>query len=272
MQQSLTVAILTKNEELLIERAIRSAWCAQEVLVLDSGSTDRTCEIASQLGARVVHQPWLGWRAQHQRAVELASHDWVMKLDADEIISTELGSSIRRALANDPDPHDGFVVERVDEFMGRIVPSSVRRKNRDAFVRIFNRRFSVWDPDKAIHEKVKVAGNFRRLDGSLLHWRNASFSRMLETYSANADVEAQLILKQHPNGPSLLMLAGKPLLRFGWSFVVCGGWRYGTLGFLRSAMQSMAQFISLAKAWEQRHAEPKLQPSTELYRPSTGEG
>jgi glycosyltransferase involved in cell wall biosynthesis len=270
MQQPLTVAILTKNEEVLIERAIRSASFAEEVLVVDSGSTDQTCEIAARLGARVVNQPWLGWRGQHQRAVELAQHDWVMKVDADEVISSELAASIRQALASDPDPHDGLVVRRVDEFMGRIVPSSVRRRHREAFVRIFNRRFSAWDPDKTIHEKVKITGRFRKLSGSLLHWRNASLSRMLETYSANADVEAKTILKQHPNGPSLLAMAGKPVLRFGWSYIVCGNWRFGTLGFIRSAMQAMGQFISLAKAWEQRHARVDSQPAVEFYEPTRG--
>jgi len=201
-----------ENEEVLIERAIRSASWAEEVLIVDSGSTDKTCEIATRLGARVVQQPWLGWRGQHQRAVELALHDWVMKVDADEVISKELAASIRQALGSDPDPRDGFVVRRVDEFMGRIVPSSVRRRHRDAFVRIFNRRFSVWDPDKAIHEKVKITGQFRKLPGPLLHWRNASFSRMLETYSANADVEAKAILKDHPNGPPLLLIATKAVV------------------------------------------------------------
>lgn len=269
MQQPLTVIILTKNEEILIERAIRSASWADEVLIVDSGSTDQTCKIAAGLGARVVQQQWLGWRAQHQRAVELARNDWVMKVDADEVISIELAASIRRALADDPDPRDGLVVQRLDECMGRIVPSSLRRENRDSFVRIFHRRFSYWDPEKTIHERVKITGQFRTLSGPLLHWRNASLSRMLETYSANADVEAKLILKSHPSGPSLLLLAGKPLLRFAWSYMACGNWRYGTLGFLRSSMQAMAQFLSLAKAWELCHANSNSQPPVEFYQPAT---
>jgi len=268
MEQSLTVAILTKNGELVIERAIRSASWAAEVLIVDSGSTDKTCEIATRLGARVVHQSWLGWRAQHKRAVELASHDWVMKLDADEVISKELAASIQQALAADPDPQDGFVVERIDEFMGRLMPTTARRKRRDTFVRIFNRRFSVWDPDKPIHEEAKIAGRFRPVSGPLLHWRNASLSRILDTYNANADVESKVILNRSPNGPSLLTIAGKPVLRFGWSYFACGNWRYGTLGFIRSAMQAHAEFISLAKAWEQRHAQRQLQPSAEFYEPS----
>jgi (heptosyl)LPS beta-1,4-glucosyltransferase len=262
-RQPLTVAILTKNEELLIERAIRSASWAEEVLILDSGSSDRTCEIATRLGARVVHQPWLGWRAQHQKAVDIATHDWVMKIDADEIFTPRLVESICGVLDADPDPKDGFVVQRIDEFMGELVPNARRRSRRMTFVRLFNRKFSQWDPEVLIHERVKVAGKFRMLEGSLLHWRNASFSRMVETYNANADVEARLLLSRRPQGPSPLALIFKPMLRFGWVYFICGGWRRGMRGYLRSVSIAMGEFISLAKAWEQRHAQPRIDPPKE---------
>jgi len=262
-RQPLTVAILTKNEELLIERAIRSAAWADEVLILDSGSSDRTCEIATRLGARVVNQPWLGWRAQHQKAVDLATHDWVMKIDADEIFTPPLVESIRRALDSNPDPRDGFVVDRVDEFMGELVPSARRRSRRLTFVRLFNRKFSQWDPDVPIHERVKVAGACRLLEGPLLHWRNASFSRIVETYNANADVESRVILSRRPQGPSPLAVIFKPMLRFGWVYFVCGGWRHGMRGYLRAMSGAMGEFLSLAKAWEQRHAQPRIDPPKE---------
>jgi (heptosyl)LPS beta-1,4-glucosyltransferase len=262
-RQPLTVAILTKNEELLIERAIRSAAWADEILILDSGSTDKTREIAARLGARVVEQPWLGWRGQHQKAVDLAAHDWVMKIDADEIFTTQLATSIQAALAADPDPHDGFVVDRMDEFMGVLVPNSRRRSRRQTFVRLFNRRFSLWDPDVLIHERVKVAGKNHMLEGSLLHWRNASFTRMIETYNTNADVESRIIIKEHPEGPSVLKVIFKPALRFGWVYFIRGGWRCGMRGYLRSMVMAMAEFITLAKAWELRHAQPRIHPPKE---------
>ena len=262
-RQPLTVAILTKNEELLIERAIRSAAWADEVLILDSGSTDKTCEIAARLGARVVDQPWLGWRGQHQKAVDIAAHDWVMKIDADEIFTPQLAASIQAELAASPDPHDGFVVDRMDEFMGELVPNSRRKSRRQTFVRLFNRRFSQWDPDVLIHERVKVAGKFRPLEGPLLHWRNASFSRMLETYNANADVEARVLIKEHPEGPSALKLIFKPMLRFGWVYFIRGAWRCGMRGYLRSMCMAMAEFITLSKAWELRHAKPRIDPPEE---------
>ena len=260
MRQPLTIAILTKNEELLIERAIRSCSWADEVLVLDSGSTDRTCEIAARAGARVEHQPWLGWLGQHQRAVDLAAHDWVMKIDADEIITAALARSIDAALSADPDPRDGFVVDRAEEFMGAFIPNPRRHSQRMAFVRVFNRLHSRWDPDVLIHERVKVTGNAHMLAGQLLHWRNPNIARMVTTYNSNADVEARMLVKEHPGGPPALTIVFKPLLRFGWAYFIRGGWRGGMRGYLYAAMRAMAEFLSLAKAWELQNAKPSPHP------------
>ncbi len=102
-----SVTILTRNEEELIARCIASVGWADEVLVLDSGSSDRTREIAAALGARVYVQPWLGWVGQRARAIELASHDWIFVLEADEIVSDRLARSIVRALATSPTEGDG---------------------------------------------------------------------------------------------------------------------------------------------------------------------
>jgi len=264
MRQPLTIAILTKNEELLIERAIRSCAWADEVLVLDSGSTDRTCEIAAREGARVEHQPWLGWLGQHQRAVELARNDWVMKIDADEIITAELARSIDKALSADPDPRDGFALDRAEEFMGEFVPNARRHSNRLTFVRVFNRQHSMWDPDVLIHERVKVAGKSHMLEGQLLHWRNPTFKRMVDTFNANAEVEARMLIRAHPGGPSILTIVFKPMLRFGWVYFVCGCWRAGMRGYLYAATRAMSEYLSLVKAWELRNAKPRPHPPAQL--------
>jgi (heptosyl)LPS beta-1,4-glucosyltransferase len=260
----LTIAILTKNEELLIERAIRASSWADEVLVLDSGSTDRTVEIAHRLGARVVVQPWLGWLDQHRKAVEVAANDWVMKVDADEIITPELARSIERALAANPDPRDGFALDRTEEFMGEFMPNSRRKLRRMDFVRVFNRKHSNWDPEVLIHERVKVAGKTHMLEGHLLHWRNPTYSRVVTTFNSNADTEAKMILRDRPQGPSVLAMLFKPVLRFGWIYFLHGAWRCGMRGYMYAATRAMGEFMSLAKAWEQRHAQPRPHPKTEV--------
>jgi (heptosyl)LPS beta-1,4-glucosyltransferase len=263
----LTIAILTKNEELLIERAIRASSWADEVLVLDSGSTDRTVEIAQRVGARVEDQPWLGWLGQHRKAVELATNDWVMKIDADEIITPELARSIQQALGANPDPKDGFALDRTEEFMGECMPNARRKLRRLDFVRVFNRRHSNWDPEVLIHERVKVAGTVHMLEGKLLHWRNATYSRVVTTFNSNADTEAKVILRDRPQGPSVLAIVFKPLLRFGWTYFLRGGWRCGMRGYIYAVTRAHGEFLSLAKAWEQRHTEPKPHPAPEQLLP-----
>ena len=98
------------------------------------------------------------------------------------------------------------------------------------------------------------------LEGQLLHWRNPSLARMMDTYNKNADVEAGMLLKEWPNGPSVLQIVFKPVLRFGWTYFLRGGWRGGMRGYLYAVTRAVAEFLSLAKAWEARHAKPRLNP------------
>ena len=118
MPQRISAVILTKNEAAIIERCIRGAlaW-ADEIIVLDSCSTDGTREIAASLGARVLEQPWLGWVPQRQRSIDAAANDWVFVLEADEITDGALAAAICETMAGEPDPRDGYNVVRRDEFL-----------------------------------------------------------------------------------------------------------------------------------------------------------
>src|SRR3954447_23349753 len=136
----ITFVILTKNEEAFIERCLASVAWADEALVLDSGSTDRTREIARSLGASVYEQPWLGWVPQRQAGIALARNDWVLILEADEIVSDELRDGICAVMASSPEPRDGYVVDRRDEFFGQLFPNMRRAALRRTFVRLFNRK------------------------------------------------------------------------------------------------------------------------------------
>ena len=113
----LSVVIITKNEEKFITDAIKSAIFADEVLVLDSGSIDNTCTISQELGAKVLHQDWLGFGMQKNKAVELASNDWVFVLDADERITSKLQAEILNTLKNPV--ADGYHVARLNNFFGK---------------------------------------------------------------------------------------------------------------------------------------------------------
>ncbi len=267
----ITVIILTRNEAGFVERAIRSASWADEILVLDSESTDNTRELAAHLGATVCTQPWLGWLGQKARAVELAKHDWIFSLDADEIITPELAASIRRLKASEPQAEEGFVVDRQDEFLGRLMPSIRRPSKRDSFVRLFNRTRSGWDPAVIVHEEVVCPGRLHKLGGPLLHWRNYQISEQLQTLNRNSDLEARMLQDQ---GLSRLVLGmtAKPLLRFGWIYLWCGCWRAGWRGFIFAALHGFTEWLRHAKAWEVRFAEPARNPPPAIYVPEPDHG
>jgi glycosyltransferase involved in cell wall biosynthesis len=260
---ALTVLILARNEESCIARAIGSVRFADEVLVLDSESTDRTAEIAASLGARVVRQPFLGFGAQHRRGVSLASHDWILSLDADEIVTPELAASINAALDAGPNPRDGYVVVRLEEFLGRIMPDMRRRSKQLNFVRMFNRQHSNWNVNHIVHEEVEVPGRRFMMDGPLLHWRNYTIAAQLRTLERNSELEARQLNDE--GRASLLTLMFKPFLRYGWIYVVSGCWKQGVRGFIWASMHAFGEFLRQARAWEQRHVTPLPHPPRSLY-------
>lgn len=259
----LTVLILTRNEAAVIARAIRSVAWAEDILVVDSESADDTRAIAAELGARVVVQPWLGWLGQKRVGVEAAREDWILSLDADEIVTPRLAAAIRAALAADPDPRDGFVLDRQDEFLGELMPNMRRRAKRDAFVRLFNRRESGWDPAKIVHEEILCPGALHPLEGPLLHWRNYAIGPQLDTLNRNAALEAEM-LRGRSRAALAFGMTVKPPLRFAWIYLRSGYWRHGLRGFAMAGLQSFAEFLRHAKAWEAGYVPPRPHPPADL--------
>ena len=267
--QRVSAIMLTKNEELLIGRAIASVKpFADEILLVDVNSTDRTRDIAEASGAVVHSQDWLGWVEQRRKAAGLAKNDWLFFLDADEIVTPELASAIRSAMAGDPDPGTGFVVEREDEFLGRMMFNMRRASKQAGFVRLYNRSRSDWRSDMLIHEEVRCPGPLLKLRGALLHWRNYTIAEQVATYNRYSELEARGIPLTNTL-TSTLRIVFKPLLRFLWIYVKCGNWRLGMRGFLWSGMNAVAEFLRLAKAWERQCVPRMVDPPASVYSPSS---
>src|ERR1700737_1207798 len=114
----ISATIITLNEERNVSRVIESLRCCDEVVVVDSGSTDRAVEIASRLGARVIESPWRGYAGQKNYASENAANDWVLSLDADESVSEALEGEIWQIKKNGPQ-YDGYTVPRLAQYLGR---------------------------------------------------------------------------------------------------------------------------------------------------------
>jgi glycosyltransferase involved in cell wall biosynthesis len=147
----LSIVIITKNEEKVIADAIKSASFANEVLVLDSGSTDKTIEIAKELGARVEQSEWLGFGKQKNKAVNLAKNDWVFVLDSDERITQELQEEILKELQTPKSK--GYFVPRLNRFFGKDIKTCGLYP--DHTIRLFNRKFGSFN-DVEVHESVQL--------------------------------------------------------------------------------------------------------------------
>jgi len=160
----LSIVIITKNEEKFIFDALKSAIFADEVVILDSGSEDQTCNIAKKIGARVEQQAWLGFGAQKNKAVELADNDWVFVLDADERITPELRDEIIFTLKNPQ--FDGYRIARLNNFFGK----NIRHCGLypDYSIRLFNRQKGKFN-DVPVHESVQIQGNTDKLKNHMLH-------------------------------------------------------------------------------------------------------
>jgi len=191
MHNQLSIVIISKNEEKFIADAVKSALFADEVLILDSGSIDNTCVIAQQLGARVLHQDWLGFGAQKNKAVGLAKNDWVFVLDSDERITAELQSEILNTL-QDP-AADGYHTARLNNFFGKNIWHCGLYP--DYSIRLFNRQKGRFN-NVPVHESVQIQGNTDKLKNHMIHLAFDTveeFSNKQKKYAALSQKKKNLI-------------------------------------------------------------------------------
>jgi len=219
MDNKLSVIIITYNEEDNIKSAIKSARFAQEVIVVDSGSSDLTCSIAEKNGAKVYHQNWLGYGKQKNHAIKLTKNPWVFVLDADERITSLLQKEIRSILKMPM--FDGYYVPRLNSFFGKYIRSCGLYP--DFSVRLFNKtkaRFS----ESPVHEKVKLKSNAGYLKNHLLH--NAYHS--VDEFVNKQKKYAHLSIKKRSYFKAIL----SPIWTFVKIFIIRYGFVDGWRGFV----------------------------------------
>jgi glycosyltransferase involved in cell wall biosynthesis len=239
----ISATIITYNEERKIARAIESLRCCDEILVLDSGSIDRTVELASNLGARVVESEWRGFAGQKNYASELAAHDWVLSIDADEALSEALEAEIWQLKKNGP-RFDAYTMPRLAQYLGRWIFHSGWYPDRK--VRLFDRRRASW-VGKFVHESVRVNGTVGHFDANLLHFTCDSLSEHLKTMDRYTTLAAeQIIAEKRRVGWANLVL--DPPWTFFKTYVIDRGFLDGTEGLAIAYMAALYNFLKYAKA------------------------
>lgn len=206
----LSACIITFNESDRIEACVRSVGFCDEVIVVDSHSTDDTRERAAALGARVIARDWPGYRSQKQFAVDAASNDWVLCVDADERVSVELRTEIESWRERGFGGYSGWSVPRITEYFGKFL----RHGNAypDRLIRLFDRRRGGW-VGQEIHENTRVAGRVGKLQGHLEHYSYRSLSDHHQRMQRYAELMARAL---HAAGKRCGL--GKVLFNPQWRF------------------------------------------------------
>lgn len=240
----LTVAIIAYNAASHIGPCLASASFAGEILVVDSGSTDGTAEIARRHGGRVESKEWLGFGRQKQHAVAIASHDWVLCLDADERVTERLALSIREALASRP--YKAYRMARRNRFLGAWL--SHGEGYPDWTLRLFHRGSASWSNDD-VHEAVLTTAEVGRLDGDLLHDSAEDIATYVAKQNRYTTLHAEALYKQGVRASPWRLIAS-PLARFVKFYIFRLGFLDGAAGFAHILIGCHASFLKYLKLLE----------------------
>jgi glycosyltransferase involved in cell wall biosynthesis len=239
----ITATIITLNEERNIARAIESLRCCDEIVVLDSGSADRTVELAEKLGARCIESPWRGYAGQKNWAAEQAMHDWILSLDADEALSEALEGEIWSLKKSGP-KFDAYTMPRLAQYMGRWILHSGWYPDRK--VRLYDRRKARW-VGSFVHESVQVEGRLGHLDANLLHFTCDSLSEHLKTMDRYTTLAAEELVS-HKTRIHLRHLILDPAWTFTRTYFFQRGFQDGLEGLTIAYMAALYTFLKYAKA------------------------
>jgi glycosyltransferase involved in cell wall biosynthesis len=239
---TISVVVISKDEEKSIARCLGSVRWADEVIVVDTGSADRTPEMAEGLGAKLYRTEWKGFGRAKQLGVEKATGEWVLSVDADEEITDVLASEIREAVT--VDSFAGYFIPRRTNFLGRWIRHS--RWYPDYVLRLFRRQAGAFT-SSLVHERVNIDGEVGKLTSPILHYSYPdvdTYLRKLETYTSLAAKE----LHRKGRKFSLSSLILKPLAAFSRHYITGAGFLDGVEGFMIASLSAfgvMTKYIKL---------------------------
>jgi glycosyltransferase involved in cell wall biosynthesis len=278
----LSVCIITLNEEANISRTLKSvqplvADGQGEIIVVDSGSTDKTVEIAKSFGAKVFTEPWKGFAAQKNSALEKAQGEWVFSLDADEEVTNELAKAISLSLEflekkelnngdgywlhnqvgiKDPDRTDGFTIRRRNFFLGR--PLRWGGFYPDAKLRLVRRPLAKFE-SRSVHEDMMIMSEPAEIWTPILHHAYPTLSGYIEHMNKYSSLGAEMEIEKGRGGFSLINIVIRPWLTFIYNYFSRLGFLDGKEGLLLHIYHAVYVSWKYAKVWElgRSHHESK---------------
>ena len=244
MAVPLSVTIITLNEEKNIERCLKSVAWADEIVVVDSGSSDDTINICQRFGCKIIQTTWLGYGPTKKQAVESATNDWILSIDADEEVTDELRVKIRTILEN---PHSqGYRIKRKSFYLGQVVQHC--GWDRDYPLRLFNRRYGNFN-DKQIHESVEITGQISQIEEPLLHYTYPTLSSHILRLDKYSELGAAAAF-QKGKTVSIIGAVMRGLLKFIKMYFLQLGFLDGKIGFVLAYNSAFGVYLKYIKLWE----------------------
>ena len=249
----LSVAIVTFNEEENLARTLASVAWADQIVIVDSGSTDRTVDIARSFNAIILERSWPGFAAQKNFALSQCTSDWILSLDADEELSADLQQQIRQTLSAQPTV-DAFYIKRRNLFLGRWIKHGGFYP--DPKLRLFRRTLPLPPQFEArpVHETIRFSGPTATLDGDILHQAYPTLSSYIEHMDRYSSLGAQLLVDKGRTSANIVTFIARivifPLVGFKWNYFFRLGFLDGREGLLLNLYHACYSSWKYAKAWQ----------------------
>ncbi len=258
----LSIAILTHNEAANIERTLESVAWADELVVVDSGSTDNTVEIARRYNARIFVEPWKGYGGQMNSAIDKCTSPWVFSLDADEVLTPELSAEIRELLGGEP-KYRAYWVPRVNLIFGRWMRHGGLYP--DYKLRLFQQGTARLPEDTEPHTTPKWEGPTGKLRGDFLHYQYPTIAGYIEHMDRYSTASVRLVLRKGKTGRSLpgflFGVVVNPVATFFYNYFCRLGFLDGREGLVFHLYHSCYVSWKYSKAWEAARARANADSS-----------
>ncbi|MFH1860495.1 MAG: glycosyltransferase family 2 protein [bacterium] len=241
---SISVIIITHNEEKNISECLKSVKWADEIVVVDAFSHDDTKKLAEEFGAKVFQTEWQGYGKQKNYALSCATMDWILSIDADERITPELADEIQGVMQNPK--MDGYQICRKAYFLGKWIRHSGWYP--DYCLRLFHKGRGVF-AEKQVHEYVELSGSIGQLDGAMLHYTDNNLNHYLSKLGRYTTLAADELGAKGKKA-SLGDLIIRPLFIFFKMYILKKGFLDGIHGFVLAVLSSFYVFVKYAKLWE----------------------
>jgi len=248
---NVSAVIITLNEEAIIGEAISRLWWCDEIIVIDSGSTDKTVEICEQHGCSVYFRAFNGFGEQKNYGVSKAKNDWILCIDADEILTEPLIDEIRTELSQSQIEYAAFTMPRNLVFMNKVFGHG--KESKSSLIRLFNKTRGGWD-GAVVHEKVCVEGAVKKLENKILHYSYHDYSQFLGKINLYSSLGSRKLLEKKSNKGKALVVLAIPFNFFKY-YIIDRNFLNGYRGFVWATFNTFYHFVKYLKLGELKRAK-----------------